>query len=239
MSTDSNQIEEALTSIKLTSLQKKLNAQSWNSNMEYLIQTWGEKAAGLRYMHFKASADWKKFSNVLSLSSIIITTVASGISLVAVSITEEETKNIVLYCVGGLGICSSMLQSMKKFYNAEEKAADHNSISKQFGSFYRYATLQMALTKEDRLPADRLTDYSLKEYQRMQHDAPELGDAQIKLYNKMFKSAKQSKPDICQDNFQIYIYSSPTSSADDEIVSTEGVLPKTAHSDVELSVLSD
>jgi hypothetical protein len=154
----------------------------------------------------------------LSLSSIIITTVASGISLVAVSITNEETKNIVLYCVGGLGICSSMLQSMKKFYNAEEKAADHNSISKQFGSFYRYATLQMALTREDRLPADRLTDYGLKEYERMQHDAPELGDNQIKLYNKMFKSDKQSKPDICEDNFQINIYRSSISKIDDESI---------------------
>jgi hypothetical protein len=206
MSTDQNQLEASLTSVKLASLQKKLNAESWNSNMEFLIKTWGEKAAGLRYMHYKASADWNNFSNVLSLSSIIITTVASGVSLVTPNIKNEDTKNIVLYCVGGLGICSSILQSMKKFYNAEQKSADHNSISKQFGSFYRYATLQMALTREDRLHADRLTDYGLKEYERIQHDAPELGDNQIKLYNKMFKSDKQSKPDICEDNFQINIY---------------------------------
>ena len=107
----------------------------------------------------------EKFSNALTLWSIGITTVASGASLIAASISEEEAKNIVLYAVGGIGVVSGLLQSLKKFYNAEEKATDHNAVARQFGSFYRYMTLQMNLTREDRLPSDQLSEFALKEYE--------------------------------------------------------------------------
>jgi len=211
----SNEAQEALTSVKLAGLKKKVNAESWNTNMESLMKSWGEKAAGLRFMHAHAAGGWKKFSNTMTLWSIGITTVASGVSLVAASISDEETKNIVLYCVGGVGICSSLLQSLKKFYNAEEKAADHNAIARQFGSFYRYMTLQMALTRGDRLPSDTLTEYALKEYERLQQDAPALGESQIVLYKTVFKSSPQATPDVCEDMFEIRVYSS---SADEVVV---------------------
>lgn len=203
----SNEAQEALTSAKLAGLKKKVNAESWNSNMENLMKSWGEKAAGLRFMHANAAGSWKKFSNTLTLWSIGITTVASGVSLVATSIADQDQKNIVLYCVGAVGICSSMLQSLKKFYNAEEKAADHNAIAKQFGSFYRYVTLQMALTREDRVPSDNLTEHALKEYERLQQDAPPLGARQIQVYKNTFKKSSQATPDVCEDRFEIKVYS--------------------------------
>lgn len=207
MENQSNEAMEALTAVKLVGLKKKeINAESWNSNMENLLKSWGEKAAGLRFMHSNAAQSWKKFSNTLSLFSIGITTISSGISLVATGITDEADKNIILYCVGVVGICSGLLQSLKKFYNAEEKAADHTAIAKQFGSFYRYVSLQMALSREDRMPSDNLTEQTLKEYERLQQDAPPLNGKQIQLYKYTFKNSNQSTPDICEDKFEIKIY---------------------------------
>ena len=197
---------EALTSAKLADLKKKINAGSWNSNMESLMKSWGEKAAGLRFMHSAAAGGWKSFSNHLTLTSIGVTTLASAVSLVAASIDDQEAKNVVLYVVGAVGIGSSLLQSLKKFYNAEEKAAEHAAISKQFGSFYRYVTLQMTLSREDRLPSDQLSEYSLKEYERLQQDAPPLGGAPIKLYKDKFKHSPQAVPDVCEETFEIKIY---------------------------------
>ena len=40
----------------------------------------------------------------------------------------------------------------------------HSSVAKQFGSFYRYMTLQLGMSREDRDPADVLTTWALKEY---------------------------------------------------------------------------
>ena len=66
-------------------------------------------------MHDNAAGSWKKFSNTLTLWSIGMTTVASGASLIAASIDNEEAKNMVLYITGGIGIISSLIQSLKKF----------------------------------------------------------------------------------------------------------------------------
>jgi hypothetical protein len=205
----SAEAQEALASVKMADLRKKINAGSWNENMENLMKSWGEKAAGLRFMHDNAAASWKKFSNTLTLWSIGITTVASGVSLVAASIDDEEAKNIVLYVTGGIGIISTLIQSLKKFYNAEEKSADHNAIARQFGSFYRYMTLQMNLTREDRLPSDQLSEQALKEYERLQQEAPSLGGAQVELFRKTFADSDQAIPDVCEKKFNIKVYKPP------------------------------
>lgn len=202
----STEAQEALASVQMADLRKKINAGSWNENMEKLMKTWGEKAAGLRFMHDNAAGSWKKFSNTLTLWSIGITTIASGASLIAASINDEDIKNNVLYITGGIGIISSLIQSLKKFYNAEEKSADHNAVARQFGTFYRYMTLQMNLTPEDRLPSDQLSEQALKEYERLQQEAPPLGKAQIELFRKTFENSKQAIPDICEKSFNINVY---------------------------------
>lgn len=223
----SAEAQEALAAIKMGDLRKKINAASWNDNMEDLMKTWGEKAAGLRFMHNNAAGSWKKFSNTLTLWSIGITTIASGASLIAASIEEEEAKNIVLYITGGVGIIASLIQSLKKFYNAEEKSADHNAVARQFGSFYRFMTLQMNLTREDRLSSDQLSEQALKEYERLQQEAPTLGQAQISLFRKTFSDSDQAIPDICEKEFNIKVYKPPkfVSSKELEIVNVNSSSP--------------
>ena len=125
--------QEALVSARLGDIRKRVNAESWSDNMEKLIADWGEKSAGLRFMHAHSGGGWKKFANDLALTGILVTSLASSISLVATSVEDPDVKNGILYGVGGVGLVSALIQSLKKFYNAEEKAADHASVAKQFG----------------------------------------------------------------------------------------------------------
>ena len=197
--------QEALAVAKLGDLRKKINSDAWSENMEDLLAGWGEKAAGLRFMHAKTASSWKVFAKNLSISSIVITSVASTLSLVATSVNDPDTKNGVLFGVGGVGLVAALIQSFIKFYNAEEKAAEHASISKQFGSFYRFMTLQMGMNREDRDPVNSLSQYALKEYERLQTEAPSLSDNSIKLFKQTFKSSEQRFPDVAEDKFVIYI----------------------------------
>ena len=198
--------QQALAATKLGDLKKKVNAAGWSNNMEDLLKGWGEKSAGLRFMHNKAGGYWKGVSNRLTLWSILVTTLASTVSLVATNIDDPMAKNGVLYAVGGIGMVSSLLQSFKKFYNAEEKNADHSAIAKQFGSFYRYMILQMGMSREDRVPADELSAWALKEFERLQQDSPPLGGNVVTEFHKTFKHSEQSVPDICEDEFIIKIF---------------------------------
>ncbi len=211
----SDEAHEALTAVKLEGIKKKLNEESWSENMEQIMKMWGEKAAGLRFMHGNASGYWTGLSNNLTITSIFITTLASTASLVSTSI-EGENKNIVLYVVGIVGLIASLIQSLKKFYNAEEKAAEHGAIAKQFGSFYRFMTLQLGMERSDRMPSDKLSEWALKEYERLQQDALPLGADQINLYKKTFVNSKQSVPDICEDEFIINVYGTTNNLEEDD-----------------------
>jgi len=202
--------QEALATARLGDLRKKVNAESWSDNMELLMKGWGEKAAGLRFMHANSAGIWKKFSNNLSITGIIVTGFASTMSLVATSVEDQDAKNGVLFAVGGIGLISTLIQSFKKFYNAEEKSADHASVSKQFGSFYRYMTLQMGMTREDRDPADVLSSWALKEYERLQQEAPPIDGKSVALFKTKFDSDLQAIPDIAEDKFVINVYNPST-----------------------------
>lgn len=213
--------QEALVSARLGDLRKKVNAESWSPNMESLMKQWGEKAAGLRFMHAHSGGIWKKFSNNLSIAGIVVTGVASTITLIATSVDDESVKNGILFGVGGVGLVSTLIQSFKKFYNAEEKAADHGSVSKQFGSFYRYMTLQLSMSREDRDPADVLTVWALKEYERLQQEAPNVDGASIALFKSRFSGNGQAVPDVAEDRFIINVYKKPVEEEAKEKVEEE------------------
>jgi len=208
--------QEALVAARLGDIRKRVNAESWSDNMEKLIADWGEKAAGLRYMHAHSGGKWKKFANNLAITGILVTSIASSVSLIATSVDDQQVKNGILFGVGGVGLVSTMIQSFKKFYNAEEKAADHASVSKQFGSFYRYITLQMNMSREDRDPADVLTAYALKEYERLQQEAPTLSSDSINAFKSKFLNSEQAIPDIAEDKFIINV-TRPPSQVENEI----------------------
>jgi hypothetical protein len=66
-------------------------------------------------------------------------------------------------------------------------------------------TLQMGMSREDRDPSDVLSAFALKEYERLQMEAPPLSGDSIKLFKSTFKNSEQSIPDIAEDKFVIYI----------------------------------
>lgn len=202
----SAETELALSEVKMGAARKKVNAASWNDDYENLISEWGEKAAGLRFMHNNSAGYWRTISNQLTLYSIVATTVASAASLVAGSIDSNDAKNAVLFTAGGIGLVTSFIQSLKKFYNSDEKAAEHGAIAKQWGSYYRNVTLQMGMSREDRRPSDELSEWALKEYERLQQEALPLRAKDVSLYKKTFGKSDQAMPDNCRDDYSIKVY---------------------------------
>ena len=194
--------QEALRSAELGGLKKKINASSWSNHMEDLMKSWGEKAAGLRWMHNKSASNWKQLSDKLTISGIVLTTLSSA---AAFGSTGVENSAPIMYTLGGVGIVASLIQSIKKFYQADEKAAEHAAIAKQFGSFYRYMTLELGMGREDRRPADELSSWASKEYDRMQQDAPGIKGTVVTDFLNNFVGSK-NVPDIAESKFDIVVH---------------------------------
>ena len=60
------------------------------------MKKWGEKAAGLRFMHTHSGLTWKNFANKLSIASILITTLASTINLCLLQMFQIKLSRNVL-----------------------------------------------------------------------------------------------------------------------------------------------
>lgn len=183
-----------------------INATNWNYNIEILMKKWGEKAAGLKYLHFKSSIKWNQFADFMTIFSILITAVASSLSLISSSFHDEKTKNILSFSVGSIGLLSTSVQSIKKFYNAEQKASEHYSISRQYGSFYRTITLQLSMTRNERQSCQIFSNWALKEYEKLQQDSPVVLNSVIKDFKSKFDCEIQTFPDIVDNKYVIDIY---------------------------------
>ena len=66
--------------------------------------------------------------------------------------------------------------------------------------------LQMGMSREDRVPADELSSWALKEFERLQQDSPPLGGDAINAFKKTFTNPDQAVPDVCEDEFVIEIF---------------------------------
>ena len=110
-----------------------------------------------------------------------------------------------MYFVGFLGLTSSLIQSLKQFYNADEKASEHRVISKQFGNYFRSIRMQLSLKSSDRVPVNEFTNWAFKEYEKLIQEAPPLNSKTIDEFKQSFKSVLSSKPDVCGDDLIIEI----------------------------------
>jgi hypothetical protein len=195
----------ALRQASLGDVRKRINAGTWDDHTESLLARWAEKAAGLRWMHRHTAGSWKVLSDRLALAAIGVTAVASALSLGAAGGAAEEYNQPVMLAVGVTGLLSATLQSLRKFYNAEEQAAEHTAVAKQFGSFYRYMSLQLGMPRTDRPPSDELSGYALKEYERMQADAPNLKGASVAAYVAAFEGTEAAMPDVAAKDFRVVV----------------------------------
>ena len=200
--------QSALAAVHAASLQKKQNEDSWNDRAEDMMKAWGEKAAGLRWMHQKQGGIWKKFADKLTLWGIGITTFVSSASLVTAGIENAE---YIMYGIGGIGMIASLIQALKKFYNAEDKVAEHSAIAKRFGSFYRAMTLELGMSRADRRPSNIVFEWASKEYDQLQNDAPSLGGGVVEEYKTLF-GKQEHLPDIAEDVFIIEVHGRPETS---------------------------
>jgi len=185
-----------------SNINSNMKIQKWNSEIENLLKSWGEKSGGLSILHSNDRKFWRHKSNILSITSIIITTLSSSISL---SSTSSSYYEVIMYFVGFLGLTSSLIQSLKQFYNADEKASEHRVISKQFGNYFRSIRMQLSLKSSDRVPVNEFTNWAFKEYEKLIQEAPPLNSKTIDEFKQSFKSVLSSKPDVCGDDLIIEI----------------------------------
>lgn len=202
--TPANDLDQAaaLEAAKLTTLKKKINANSWNNQLEDLMKSWGEKAAGNREMHDKSAGKWKKFSNQIYLPIILLTTLGGVTSFGTVN---SDDYQYWMYATGSINLIAALLSGIHKFYAPDEKVQAHKDTARAFGSFYRYMTLELGMSREDRSNSEELGRWVRTEYDNMLKDAPSVSSDILDEYKKKHKD-DNNKPDAIEEHFSIRIH---------------------------------
>ena len=198
---ESTDVEAAVSQVKYAGLQKQLNKEAWNSHVEDLLRAWGEKAAGLRWMHLQEAAINKSLSKKLSIPIVAITTISGMGSFGSGS---SGGSPYLLYSIGALNVIAALIASMQRLYNPDEKQACHSDIAKQFGAFYREILLELSQPRSDRTNPEQLSKWAKKEYDRLMSESPAISQATVAKYNKAFPQQK-NKPDIACDVLEIEV----------------------------------
>lgn len=194
-------LEAAISQVKFSGLQKQLNKEAWNTHVEDLLRSWGEKAAGLRWMHLQEAAINKSLSKKLSIPIVAITTLSGMGSFGSGS---SGGSPYMFYCIGVMNVVAALIASMQRLYNPDEKQACHTDIAKQFGSFYREILLELSQPRADRTNPEQLSKWAKKEYDRLMSESPAISSDVILKYNKAFPEQK-NKPDIACDVMKIEV----------------------------------
>lgn len=199
-----------------TESEKLVHKKLWEaSNTENLIKGWGEKAAGLRWMHLYSADVWRRADERLNIASVAASSVMSATSFLG-SVERFVAKEYVMMFVGVLGIVTVVGQSVSKYYNASRKVTLHENASKQFGHFNRFVATKLSLPRMERGDPREVLAYVLKENERLYNEAIDPHPVAISKYrdfvnmldkeNDAIKNPPFVLPDIINSSFAIDVY---------------------------------
>lgn len=181
---------------------KEIPEQKWDDDLENLMKSWGEKAAGNKELHSQSARKWQIFSNRMYLPLMVLTTVG-GVSSIGSSGMNHNAY--IMIGIGVMNITASILTGLVKYHRVEEKIQEHLFACKSFGSFYRTVTLELTLARDNRTPPEVFNLWAKNEYDKMLQDAPMLSDHIINDYKQRHRD-DENKPDVVADNYVINIH---------------------------------
>jgi len=190
-----------------TSISVKLgHAEQWeHSNTESLMKEWGEKAAGLRWMHRYSAVHWRSLDTRLTLIGIGISAIVSASSLIGANETLIPSSYL-LTGVGFITMLSILNQSIARYYNSIEKSTLHDTAAKEFGNLNRLIVTKMSLARIDRGNPRNFMRYVLKENEKLFSVHLDPHPCSIMEFRRTFDHKDFIFPDNVGETFRINVY---------------------------------
>lgn len=203
-------IEETVSEESYTETEKIGHLKKWeNSTLESLLRTWGEKAAGLRWMHLHSANHWRSTDQHLNMMGIFLSSVVSASSLTGAFETYIDQSYIMTF-VGFVGMLNILNQSLLRFYNCTEKATLHETAGRQFGNFQRYINTKLSVSRMERGPPKEVLQYTLRENDRLYKENIEPHSISITAFLNHFEEQIEANefsiPDYVSNTLKINVF---------------------------------
>ena len=129
----------------------------------------------------------------------------AGVGGFGATSSGEEKFNYIGYIIAGMNIFTALLSSFQKFMMSAEKSENHATIARQFASYYRNISLELALNPRDRTDCMEICKACRNEYDRLMNVSPNVPQKIINRFKANFPYCK-NKPDIANGLSDMHIW---------------------------------
>lgn len=206
---ENNENENSSNKSTSTQLLGKLDLlalnNGWNANNEKFIVSIGENAASYKYMHEKVSARYVVYDRIIKIVMTILTVIVTADYYIALF----QTNQIATIIQTVISTILAIMTLIYNFLNYVELSKDHTNTASLFGILYHDIRNIMCLYRKDRPNAIRYIQRAIKEYDHLEVNGPDIPNWQLLDFQKKFKKANISMPDVTDRIQKIEIIQEP------------------------------
>lgn len=179
----------------------------YNPHLEELIASEAEKALVLRWLHNHAEQQYSRFNTWITLPVITISTLAGTASIGQDSLFGKDGQ-IAPVVIGLMSLTVSILNVISSFFGWAKRAEGHRISSINYGKIHRWISIELALPREQRVPAKHFLKEIRQQIDRLNETSPAIPQVIIAAFKTKLKGLKSdvSVPEICDEIHRVDIY---------------------------------
>ncbi len=180
----------------------------YNAHLEDIIASEAEKALVLRWLHNAAEHRYSKFNTWITLPVITISTLAGTASIGSQTLFGPDAPAAPVL-IGLMSLLVSILNVIASFFGWAKRAEGHRISSINYGKMHRWISIELALPREQRVPAKHFLKEIRQQIDRMNETSPQVPVEVIAQFRLRVKDLKSnvSLPEICDEIHCVEVYS--------------------------------
>ena len=198
----------------------------WTDSLEGYFKGIGERCFGLAWLHKQSEARYSRLRNYTDLPVIILGVLNAAASVGSGTLFSDPKWASV--GVGAVALIGSIISAVSSYFKWAARSESHRMATIQYGKLNRWISIQMRLSREERLPALEVLKYVKQEFDRLQEISPLVPPAVVKLFQSKFgidRYANISKPTETNGLEAIEIFKEALRPVEDQ--SVQSAPPKT------------
>lgn len=200
---EENQNEEILKAqILIEKNENTKNLNSWDTNHEYLLSMWAEKAAGYRWLHMRSNEYYVRMNNMVSYPIILLSSTLGMGSFVINSTNPNDREIVIGYVIAFCNLIIATLSSIQRFNKYAEKAEQHLNNTVLYSKFYRDIHMELSLERKDRKNATMFTNTIKDQYDKIINNNIIIPVHIINIFNTTFDKINH-RPDVANGLFDL------------------------------------
>jgi len=174
----------------------------WNSAIENLVKSLGEKALSLSWLHNRSEKHYNYYNNCLAIPAIVLSSITATLGG---TFAGDKTFSYVTTIISTI---VSVITTLNSYFVFAKRAESHRMTAISYSKLYLQINIELSLPRAKRMNVKDFLKVVSEQIQRLNEIQPQVADTVIKAYNLKFKDEPPtiSRPEITNGLVDIKIY---------------------------------